>query len=232
MATTATERKVRFPSRGLETVTLEGLLGKPKPGPRHPAAVLCHPGMQGQTGMEYPVMAACSTELQRAGFVTLRFNFRGVQGSEGRRSGGQREAKDVLGALDIVHELDEVDASRVYLVGNSFGAWMAVEAAAHDGRVAGLACIVLPVALLPSPPDYLQHDHRPKLFVAAEHDAFCPLDRLQGLFDQWAPPKELNVIAGSDHFLGIGPSLDSVNRASEVAEAVVTWLQRVSMSTG
>jgi alpha/beta superfamily hydrolase len=176
--------------------------------------------------MEYPVIAACSAELRRAGFVTLRFNFRGVQGSKGRRSDGQREVDDLLGAIDKIRELDEVDALQVYLVGNSFGAWMAVEAAAQDSDVAGLACIVLPLALLPSPPNYLAWDRRPKLFIAAEHDAFCPLVQLRGLFNQWAAPKELSVLAGSDHFLGIGPSQDRVNRAYEVAEIVATWLQR------
>jgi len=223
---TATERKVHFRARGPNPVTLEGLLGMPEAGKRHPAAVLCHPGMQGQTGMEYPVIAACGAALRRSGLATLRFNFRGVQGSDGQRGAGQNEVDDVLGALDMVRELDELDASQVYLVGNSFGAWMAAEAAAKDEWVAGLACIVLPLALLPSPPEYLCHDDRPKLFIAAGHDACCPLDKLQDLFDRWAPPKELSVIADSDHFLGIGPSLDRVNRAPEVAETVAAWLQR------
>ena len=47
--------------------------------------------------MEYPVIAACSVALQEAGFVTVRFNFRGVQGSEGNRSGGLYEPRDVQG---------------------------------------------------------------------------------------------------------------------------------------
>jgi alpha/beta superfamily hydrolase len=228
MATTppATERKVRFSSRGPDAVTLEGLLGTADVALPRPAAVLCHPGMQGQTGMEYPVIAACSAELHRAGFVTLRFNFRGVQGSKGQRSSGQREVDDVLGAIGRIRQLDEVDASQIYLVGNSFGAWMATEAAAQDPHVAGLACIVLPLALLPLPPDYLSWDRRPKLFIAAEHDAFCPLAQLQSLFDQWATPKKLSVLAGSDHFLGIGPSQDRVNRAREVAGTASTWPQR------
>ncbi len=229
---TAAERRVRFSSRGRDAVTLQGLLATSNAGVRRPAVVLCHPGLQGQTGMEYPVIAACSAELHRAGFVTLRFNFRGVQGSTGQRSGGHHEVNDVLGALDLVSERDDVDASQVYILGNSFGAWMAVEATAQDERVAGLACIVLPLALLPRPPSYLRHDCRPKLFVAAEHDAFCPLDKLHDLFEQWAPPKELSVIAGSDHFLGIGPSLDRVNRAHEIAQTVAAWLQRVARTTG
>jgi len=212
-------------------VLLEGLLGRHQTGRPHPAVVLCHPGMQGQTGMEYSVIAACQAGLHSAGFVTLRFNFRGVQESAGQRSNGQHEMNDVLGALDALLELENVDPSHLYLVGNSFGAWMAAEATARDERVAGLACVVLPLALLPKPPDWLRLDPRPKLLVAAEHDAFCQLGELQRLFEQWAPPKELIVIAGSDHFLGIGPSRDGANRAGEVAQSVTRWLQHAATAT-
>jgi alpha/beta superfamily hydrolase len=225
------ETSVRFPSAGGPSVALEGLLGTFGHGAKHPAAVLCHPGGQGQTGMEYPVIAACSAALQQAGFVTLRFNFRGVQGSGGSCSGGLHETRDVHGAVRFLMERNDVDPSHVYLVGDSFGAWMILEAAREDERVAGMVCIVLPLALLPSPPEHLRHDRRPKFFIAAEHDQFCDLDAFKALYRQWATPKDLIVLAGSDHFLGIGPSADPVNRAAQIAEAVVSWLCRTSETT-
>jgi len=181
--------------------------------------------------MEYPVVAACTVALHQAGFVTLRFNFRGVQGSTGQRSGGQHEPHDVLGAAQFLRQRPDVDRSRVYLVGNSFGAWMALEAARQDENAAGLVCIVLPLSLLQSRVDDLRHDHRPKLFVAAEHDQFCDLRTLQAAYGEWAEPKELIVLEGSDHFLGIGPSVDSVNRAPQIAGYVATWLGQVEIAT-
>jgi hypothetical protein len=181
--------------------------------------------------MEYPVIAACGAALQQAGFVTLRFNFRGVQGSSGSRSGGMHETRDVHGAVCFLLERNDVDPSHVYLVGDSFGAWMVLEAVREDERVAGMVCIVVPLALLPSPPDHLRHDHRPKIFIAAEHDQFCDLDAFKALYCQWATPKDLIVLAGSDHFLGIGPSADPVNRAAQIAEAVASWLRRTAATT-
>jgi len=223
-----TETNVRFPSAGKSPVLLEGLLGTCDDGAKHPGVVLCHPGSHGQTGMEYPVIAACSAALQQAGFITLRFNFRGVQGSEGRRSGGMYEIGDVQGAARFLMERNEVYPSYVYLIGNSFGAQMALEAAREEKGLAGVACIVLPLTLLPSPPDHLRYDQRPKLFIVAEHDQLCDLEDFRVLYRQWAAPKDCIILTGSDHFLGIGPSADPVNRAAEVAQAVASWLCRVT----
>lgn len=223
------EAGVRFASTGTPPVMLEGLLGSLDDGTKHPAVVLCHPGIYEQTGMEYPVVAACTAALHQAGFVTLRFNFRGVQGSTGRRSGGQHEPHDVLGAAQFLRQRPDVDWEQVYLLGNSFGAWMALEAARQDQDAAGLVCIVLPLSLLQSTVDDLRHDRRPKLFVAAEHDQFCDLGALQEAYRQWAEPKDLIVLQGSDHFLGIGPSADSVDRAPQIAGYVASWLSQVAM---
>ncbi len=225
----AAEVGVRFPSVGVPSASLEGHLGVFDDHSKHAAVVLCHPGVVGPTGMEYPVIAACTDALQQGGFITLRFNFRGVQGSTGERSGGLHEANDVFGAMHLLRQRADVDAERLYLVGDSFGAWMALEAARADARVAGLACIVLPLALLPSRPDWLQHDARPKLFVAAEHDQFCDWQAFKPLYQTWAEPKDLLLLAGSDHFLGIGSSVDTVDRSAQIAGAVAAWARRVSM---
>ena len=221
---------VRFASTGAPQVILEGLLGSLDDGTKHPAVVLCHPGIYEQTGMEYPVVAACAAALHQAGFVTLRFNFRGVQGSTGQRSGGQHEPHDVLGAAQFLRQRPDVDGGEVYLLGNSFGAWMALKAARQDQGAAGLVCIVLPLSLLQSTADDLRHDRRPKLFVAAEHDQFCDLGALREAYRQWAEPKDLIVLQGSDHFLGIGPSADSVDRAPQIAGYVSSWLSQVALT--
>ncbi len=218
------EASVCFASTGAPTVMLEGRLGSLDDGAKRPAVVLCHPGIHEQTGMEYPVVAACAVALYQAGFVTLRFNFRGVQGSTGQRSGGRDEPHDVLGATQFLRQRADVDPSQVYLLGNSFGAWMALEAACQDQDAAGLVCIVLPLSLLQSRVYDLRHDRRPKLFIAAEYDQFCDLKTLRTAYREWAEPKDLIVLKGSDHFLGIGPSIDPVNRAQQIAQDVSSWL--------
>ena len=166
--------------------------------------------------------------MLQAGLVTLRFNFRGVQGSQGQRTGGLHEPDDVRGAVTFMVNRMDVDSSRLYLVGDSFGAAMALQALRDDERVAGVACIVLPLGLLQTEPVYLRSDRRPKFFVVAEHDQFCDLDTFTSLYKGWAAPKDMLVLAGSDHFLGVGPSTDPVNRSREIASAVVDWVRRTA----
>ena len=219
------EVEVCFPSASAPQVRLEGLLGALADEAKHPAAVLCHPGSSGPGGYEYPVIAGCAGTLHRAGFITLRFNFRGVQGSEGSRSGGLHEVGDVLGAVQFLRRRCDVEASKLFLLGDSFGAVMALEAFRRDSTTAGIICIVLPLALMSSPPAYLRTDRRPKLFVAAQNDRLCNLDDLEEAFGHWAEPKDLIILEGADHFLGIGPSSsDPVSRTIQVAETVAAWL--------
>jgi len=225
------ETSVQFPSAGRASCQLRGLLGTFDDGAVHPAAVLCHPGGHGQTGMEYPVIAACCAALQQIGFITLRFNFRGVQGSQGKRTGGLRESDDVLGAMSFLRERQDVDRSQVYLVGDSFGAAMILEAARTDQQVAGIVCIVLPLDLLPAAPDHLQHDHRPKLFIVAERDQFCDLEAFMALYQSWAAPKDVTVLEGTDHFLGIGSSDDTEDCSVRISQVVASWLDRICAAT-
>ena len=58
---------------------------------------------------------------QRAGYATLRFNFRGVGSSQGKYDQGEGEREDVKAAL---HYLAEQGKNVVDLAGYSFGAWV------------------------------------------------------------------------------------------------------------
>ena len=77
---------VTFPSADL---TLEGHLTLPPGATR--AGVICHPHPQYGGDMHNPVVGAIEAGLQRAGFATLRFNFRGVGRSTGAYDGGSGE---------------------------------------------------------------------------------------------------------------------------------------------
>jgi len=71
-----------------------------------------------------------------AGASTLRFQFRGVGGSEGRHDGGRGERDDVRAALGWTRE--RASDRPLLLAGFSFGAWMALEAGCPAPEVAGL----------------------------------------------------------------------------------------------
>jgi dipeptidyl aminopeptidase/acylaminoacyl peptidase len=109
-----------------------------------PGLVLCHgipsgqPASSGDTG--YPGLAE---QFCKDGFITLIFNFRGAHGTEGNLDmlGWTRDLK---AAIDYLAGLEEIDTSRLCLLGSSAGAAVSVYVAANDHRVSSLVTLACP----------------------------------------------------------------------------------------
>lgn len=77
--------------------------------------------------------------LIEAGFRVLLFDFRAHGTSDGRFiSVGHHEARDILGAVEYLKNRQEVDASRIAVVGFSMGAAAAIRAAAASPDIAAV----------------------------------------------------------------------------------------------
>src|SRR5262245_12909406 len=125
--------RVRFPSSGLH---LAGVLDVPS-GPKSGAAFLVLHGF-GSTKDAGNVMSMVRF-LAGLGYVTLRFDMRGCGESEGPRGRTicLEQVEDTRAALDFLLKRPEVQ--RVGVIGNSFGAAVAVYATGVEERLA--ACI-------------------------------------------------------------------------------------------
>ncbi len=209
------ERSVRIPSGGIE---LEGrLFVPPGPGPA-PGAVLCHPHPLYGGNQENNVVRAVARALQQQGWATLRFNFRGVGASGGSHGGGGGEQEDVAAALEALVAAEGVDAGRIALVGYSFGAWAATEAAAAVGRARALVAVAPPLAMYPM--EGLARCRRPRLVVVGDRDGYCPLEALERWVSRAEGPLSRVVIPGADHFF--------LGREGPLAEAVARFLNAVA----
>ena len=91
------------------------------------AAVLAHPHPQFGGSMRSIVIGALFSALPSAGVAALRFNFRGVEGSEGTFDEGRGERQDVVAAVDVLHPITE--GLPLVLAGWSFGGVLAYEIA-------------------------------------------------------------------------------------------------------
>ena len=79
---------------------LEGIVEQPD-GLVRGAAVVCHPHPLHAGSLRNTIVFRTARALRAAGLVTLRFNFRGVEGSEGEHDGnGGEEDGAVAGAVD------------------------------------------------------------------------------------------------------------------------------------
>lgn len=130
------ERAVSFESAD---IVLKGTLHRPDggAGPRA-GIVLCHGFGGSSSGAGHPEFARA---LEQAGYVVLRFDFRGCGSSGGERGRVicMEEVEDLRNAIGFVQAQDGVDAARIGVIGASLGGSVAVYAAAIDQRVRACA---------------------------------------------------------------------------------------------
>lgn len=200
-------------------LTLEAELAGPASGARA-GAVLCHPHPQYGGTMRSIVVSALFAALPAAGVRTLRFNFRGVEGSEGSYDGGVGERLDVEAALGTLAAALP-PTTPLLLAGWSFGADMAL--AVRDPSVAGWLAIAPPLRLA----DDLAvtgADPRPKWLVLAEHDEIRAPAEVRAEVADWVAT-HVEVIGGASHFF-VGRTdrvVDAARRViDELAAAAAT----------
>jgi alpha/beta superfamily hydrolase len=159
--------------------------------------VICHPHPLYGGSMSNNVVAALEQGFSRKGFATLRFNFRGVGGSDGSYAEGVGEITDVLAALAFLRDTLGSDAPLI-VAGYSFGAWVGAHAAVNDGGIERLFLVSYPVAFYS--PDVLYQFPGEIYLVAGEFDDIGPLAGLMEVYKGLSTvSKHLKVIP-TDHF--------------------------------
>jgi len=176
-------------------LSLDGLYHRGRRAP--PCAIASpHPALGGS--MSVPAVAELAWALTRAGFPTLRFDYRGVGASQGRsrHSAGEGRIDDVSDeAADLRAAVEQLvqstGAAGACAVGYSFGAAVALQAA-EDALVERLVLVAPPTTLC----DFsaLRRLRKPVLAVCAHHDPLCDRTRLQ-----LPEGGQLAVIAHADH---------------------------------
>lgn len=185
------------------------------PRPARAAAVVCHPHPLHGGTMHNNVVFRIARALQKAGCAVLRFNFRGVEQSEGVHDGGLGEVEDARAALDFLAERHP--GLSLWAAGFSFGSrtvarLSAPPQAGGDERIEQLFLVTMPcipydcsTVLEVQPPTYL---------LMAGADEFGSLEDLKQRFPDLPPNVEADQIDGVDHFFrGATPELERRIRA-------------------
>jgi alpha/beta superfamily hydrolase len=157
--------------------------------------VITHPhSLYGGT-MLNNVVESLAHVYQQTGYTTLRFNFRGVGGSQGEYDQGQGEQEDVKSALEF---LSEYGKNVLDLAGYSFGAWVNGLAELKENTVQRMIMVSPPVAFL----DFGSMPLTPQLelVIAGSRDQIAPVELIENVLPKWNPRAVLEVIEGADHF--------------------------------
>jgi alpha/beta superfamily hydrolase len=189
------EEKVFIPSNEIQ---LEGLLSIQEASSFRGGVICCHPHPQYGGDMDHPVITTAVEAASQEGFSTLRFNFRGVRGSEGSYGGGVGEREDVKATADYLYSRLKNNHSPLILVGYSFGAWAGFPIAIEDERFEGMVAVAPPLEIYNF--GFLKGCKKKKLFIVGNRDLFCPSSVLEEWYQQLEEPKSLTVIPNADHF--------------------------------
>jgi alpha/beta superfamily hydrolase len=183
------EQKVIFKSGAL---SIEGCYDEAT-GNR--GVVVTHPHPLYGGNMHNGVVQALVRAYKRSGYSTLRFNFRGVGGSQGNHDEGRGEQADVREALQFLigKGKDVID-----LAGYSFGAWVNMLGLDSYEGVRRLTIVSPPVSMMDF--DFLKPNSKIRLIVVGDRDEFAELGAVTEAAVRWNPDAALRVIGGADHF--------------------------------
>lgn len=197
-----------------DSLKLEGSLSYDQDLLQSPGAILCppHPHLGGD--MDNNVITKLHHFLPTQGIISLRFNYRGVGNSQ--TSGGNEKedlktfwedswtpddevkVQDVMSAIDFLRGIRGVIHDQIILVGYSFGAYLALQAAAKCSMVKALILIAPTIHFHDFTP--LNVSSIPKFVISSDNDFSYSLEELKRIYADFSQPKTLQIFEGVDHF--------------------------------
>jgi alpha/beta superfamily hydrolase len=172
------------------------------------AAVVCHPHPQYGGTLYSKVVYRMARAIHAANITVLRFNFRGVEGSEGAFDAGRGEVDDARAALDLLAR----EHDRLLVAGYSFGAWVGLRAGAADARVEALVGVGAPVDAIDF--SFLRGCDKPLLLVHGDRDSWGSVEKIRAIAADLGDRAELEILPGADHSLDahLEPMMERVTR--------------------
>jgi uncharacterized protein len=180
------EERIFFEAKGLK---LEGMLGDSR---NDKGVVICHPHPLYGGTMHNNVVKAVAHAYQEEEYSTLRFNFRGVERSEGDFGNGVGEQEDVKAALQTLGK------KNMDLAGYSFGAWVNALGLAKFEEAQRLIMVSPPVSVIDF--SFLENGPKIKLVICGSRDEIAEYKQVEKMLPKWNDQALFRVVQGADHF--------------------------------
>jgi len=175
---------------------LEALLEEPEDMAPVEAALVCHPHPLHGGTLHNKVVYRLARGLRRSGCVVLRFNYRGVNLSEGKYDHGIGELDDARTALaELRSRYPELP---VAAGGFSFGSRIALQLTRTDPAIKRVIAVGFPTKY-PNR-EYVYEVSAPKHFVQSTNDEFGPRPEFTAFYESLPQPKRLDWVEAADHF--------------------------------
>jgi uncharacterized protein len=161
-------------------------------------ALVCHPHPQHGGTMHNKVVFRVAKGLRRSGHVVMRFNYRGVNLSEGEYAHGEGELHDARVALEVL--LSRYPALPLTLAGFSFGSRIVLRMGCAPESLAPRRVIAVGFPTVYKDRSFLDGCTVPRIFIQSTRDQYGPVDELKPLVEALPEPKQLLWIDAEDHF--------------------------------
>lgn len=160
-----------------------------------PVAVICHPHPPDGGTMNNKVVSTLAKAFVDAGYISIRFNFRGVGLSQGQYDHGIGETADCLAVLEWVQQ--QRPSAPLALAGFSFGAWVALKAGERIAPIL-MVSIAPPVGFR----DFseVRSPLCPWLAVQGMQDEIVDAGAVVAWLDQQSPRPEIIKMQNTSHF--------------------------------
>ncbi len=218
------EEHVDFNSDGLK---LEGVLSYDENVLNPQMVLLCppHPHLGGD--MENNVITMLGSVLAENGLAVLRFNYRGVGSSESKLGNiaevyeywetilNNDDCSDaIVDATSAINYLEStVGTKKIFIVGYSFGAVVAMMLSVEIAGISAFASISTPFGRFDT--SFLSDCKKPKLFICADNDFASSLEAVERGMQNISEPNTLDIMSECDHFY--------IDKELEIAKKVLRF---------
>jgi uncharacterized protein len=193
-------RKIESPVIRGPAGRLEALLEEPEDSDPRFAALVCHPHPQHGGTMHNKAVYRIARGLRTGGAVALRFNYRGVNLSDGAYDNGIGEIDDARACLRFLRE--RYPTLPYMLAGFSFGARIVLKLGCSDVQAECILAAGFPVLYLKE--DSFLDCAPARYFVQSTHDQYCPRAELEPFVERLQSRATAVWIESDDHFFNGG----------------------------
>ncbi len=189
-----------------------------------PIALLLHAHPQYGGDMNNKIMQVLFNKLRASGFSVLRFNFRQPEKPQ-KYQHGESELNDAAAALDWLQTCNP-EASRCWICGLSFGAWIGMQMLMRRPEIKGFISLSPPAGAYDF--SFLAPCPTSGLILRGGNDQLVEDSQIERLMAHLARQKKITVdlqeIDHADHFF--------TGKEEHAAAAVARYIHRVEEETG
>lgn len=177
---------------------LESLLEEPEDQEPREAALVCHPHPKHGGTLHNKVVYRVARGLRKSGSVVLRFNFRGVNRSEGEYDQGVGEVEDARAALTLLRARYPVLPFTI--AGFSFGSRVGMRLGCLEPGARRIIALGFPTTKYDTAG--LFDCPATRIFIQSTQDEYGPLDQLEKIVR--SIEATLIPVEAQDHFFRDG----------------------------